>query len=66
LRNETITTESWTKVGGTAQGYDQATQGPTTGLFLVQLEGALVSGWQSELRSLGVELLKYVPDDAFI
>jgi hypothetical protein len=30
------------------------------------LNSALEPGWRAELRSAGVELLKYVPDDAFI
>jgi subtilisin family serine protease len=64
LRNETIITESRTNFAGLAQGL--ASQAPASGLFLIQLDGALTPAWQAELRSLGVELLKYVPDDAFI
>jgi len=43
-----------------------AAQVPASGLFLVQFDGAVEAGWKTELHSLGVELLKYVPDDAFI
>ena len=64
LRNETITTPPRTEVAALAAGL--APQSPATGLFLVQLEGAVEPGWKAELRSMGVDLLKYVPDDAFI
>src|ERR1035438_8564879 len=64
LRNETITTPPRTNVAGMAA--DLAPQSPATGLFLVQLEGTVQPGWKAELRSMGVELLKYVPDEAFI
>jgi len=66
LRNETITTESRTNVAGLAQTQALAAQAPAAGLFLIQLDGTPTPAWQAELRSLGVELLKYVPDDAFI
>jgi hypothetical protein len=39
---------------------------PVSGLFLVQFEGALQPADRSQLQALGVDLLKYVPDDAFI
>jgi len=64
LRNETITTPPRTEGAAQAAGY--AAQAPAAGLFLVQFDGTMQPGWQAELRSLGVELLKYVPDDAFI
>ena len=43
-----------------------AAQPPATGLFLVQFEGALGPGERETLRSAGVDLLKYVPDDTYI
>ena len=64
LRTETISTPPRAKVAGMAVGL--ATQAPASGLFLVQFDGAVEAGWKAELHSLGVELLKYVPDDAFI
>jgi subtilisin family serine protease len=63
LRNETITTLPATNSTRVSQVADQA---PAAGLFLVQLEGHLQPVWQAELRSNNVEMLKYVPDDAFI
>ncbi len=39
---------------------------PVTGLFLLQFNGALPSAARGELRNRGVELLQYVPDDAFV
>jgi hypothetical protein len=37
-----------------------------SGLFLIQFEDRAQPGWRETLRPLGVELLRYVPDDAFI
>lgn len=64
LRNETISTPPRTDVAGIASGL--AVQTAAAGLFLVQFDGAVEPAWRAELRSRGVELLKYVPDDAFI
>ena len=47
-----------------AQGLSAQT--PAWGLFLVQFESPLEPVKRAELRALGVELLKYVPEDAFI
>ena len=33
---------------------------------MIQLEGQLEPAWKKELSSLGVELIKYVPDDSYI
>ena len=66
LRSETITTTSPAKASKMAQAEDLAAQKPATGLFLVQFNSAVERDWQDRLNSLGVELLKYVPDDAFI
>jgi len=64
LRNEIIPTEA--SAQGTAKAASALPQSPVSGLVLVQVAGAMTPSWQAELRSLGVELLKYVPDDAFI
>jgi subtilisin family serine protease len=37
-----------------------------SGLFLIQFTGSLQPAWPEQLRGLGVELLRYVPDDAFV
>ena len=65
LRNEVIIPTD-VSAPGAALAKSTVQQPPVSGLMLVQLDGALTPGWQKELRSLGVELLKYVPDDAFI
>jgi serine protease AprX len=65
LRNEIILpTEA--SAPGVVQPKSTLRQPPVSGLVLVQVAGAMTPGWQAELRSLGVEMLKYVPDDAFI
>ena len=68
LRNEIITTSPAGKTAVTAQFQAQglSAQIPASGLFLVQFENPLSSADRVELRAQGVELLKYVPDDAFV
>ncbi len=39
---------------------------PASGLFLVQFRGSLKPEWRNQLHSLGVELLRYVPEDSFV
>ena len=41
-------------------------QAPVSGLYLIQLENHLTPSERIQLQTLGVILLKYVPDDAFI
>lgn len=64
LRNELILNERGANTSGVARGL--ATQAAVGGLFLVQFDGPLAPAQREELRASGVELLKYVPDDAFI
>ena len=68
MRNETITTTPAAKMAPAArfQAQGLSAQTPASGLFLVQFENPLPSSERSELRALGVELLKYVPEDAFV
>lgn len=66
LRNETITTPPASKTFPKAQAGDPAARKPASGLFLIQFEGALEASQRAQLNALGVELLNYVPDDAFI
>ena len=68
LRNETITTTPAAKTVAAAQLQAQglSTKTPASGLFLVQFENPLSPADRAELQTLGVELLKYVPDDAFV
>jgi subtilisin family serine protease len=64
LRNEEI------DPGSTAQRQIMAAHiqaaAPLSGLFLVQFTGPVDATRRAELRTAGVELLKYVPDDAFV
>jgi subtilisin family serine protease len=66
LRAETILPESPTNLLAKAAAQSAAAQARASGLFLIQLEGTATPAQQAELHSLGVELLKYVPEDAFI
>lgn len=67
LRNETITPDlAPDQTVQTAQATTTAPESPVTGLFLIQFTGALPPAARKQLRTLGVELLQYVPDDAFV
>ena len=66
LRNETIITDFQTNVAGVAKSQGLAAEARANGLFLVQLEDLVTPGWRGQLRALGIEVLKYVPDDAFV
>lgn len=43
-----------------------AEQPPASGLWLIQFRDAPRAEWREQLRALGVELLRYVPEDAFV
>ena len=43
-----------------------APSSPASGLFVIQFRESLKPGWRAQLHSLGVDLLRYVPDDAFV
>ena len=64
LRNETIDTGA--PVSRTAMAANARNHTPASGLFLVQFNGPLDSGQRAELQRAGVELIRYVPEDAFI
>jgi len=68
LRTQIITVTPTSKPALTAQFQSQglSLQTPASGLFLVQFTHPPGPTERAELRTLGVELLKYVPDDAFI
>ena len=38
----------------------------TSGLFILQFREPLRPGWREQLTALGVDLLRYVPEDAFV
>ncbi|MDH7503197.1 MAG: S8 family serine peptidase, partial [Verrucomicrobiota bacterium] len=62
LRNETIDTEA---PSGKATALMSSTA-PVSGLYLVQLSEPLRPEWKAQLRNLNVELLRFVPEDAYI
>ena len=62
LRNETISPPPT----AAAALQLQAVEPPVTGLFLVQFNERLQPAWREQLRRMGVELVRYVPDDAFV
>ena len=64
LRNERITTTP--APTSTPAAAKSANAANITGLFLIQFEGAPTAEQRQQLADLGVELLSYVPDDAFI
>lgn len=64
LRNETILTSPRTNAAGEMRSLVAPTR--ASGLFLVQFKGALEPEQQAKLKALGADLLKYVPEDAFI
>ncbi len=77
LRNEFIVTPPSAQHGtggGGGGGTSVAPAGNTlpaqprrlTGLYLIQFESRLQPAWRDALRTLGVELVHYVPDDAFV
>jgi len=43
-----------------------AADSPSSGLFLIQLAETPPPTWREALRALGVEVLRYVPDDSFV
>lgn len=64
LRTETITTSP--RAITPAGPAKLAIQAPASGLFLIQLESAPDSSTRAQLRAAGVDLLKYVPENAFV
>src|ERR1044071_9443586 len=62
VRNQAISTSPKPAVGL----QPQVVESPASGLFLVQFNDRLQPGWREELRRMRVELVRYVPDDAFI
>jgi hypothetical protein len=63
LRSENITTAPPVRAGAVQPQADTA---PVSGLFLVQFEDRLEAAWRDQLRASRVELLRYVPEDAFV
>jgi len=67
LRNAIIETDSVTNpVPVALAAIPSQTQAAVSGLYLVQFNGALEPARRAEMQRAGIELLQYVPDDAFI
>src|SRR6266699_4133946 len=62
LRNQAISTPPKPAAGL----QPQAVESTASGLFLVQFNDRLQPAWSEQLRQMRVELIRYVPDDAFI
>ncbi|MGH9880621.1 MAG: hypothetical protein ACRD6N_04230, partial [Pyrinomonadaceae bacterium] len=64
LRNQTI--EPSREVAAQSADGGGASSLPQQGLFLIQLSGPADAESRGQLTSLGIELLHYVPEDAFV
>jgi len=64
LRNEVISTLP--PGGALLSAQPSVAEAPQSGLFLIQFKDRPQAAWREELRQAGVELLRYVPDDAFV
>ncbi|HEX9048392.1 MAG TPA: S8 family serine peptidase, partial [Verrucomicrobiae bacterium] len=64
LRNELIDPSS--DAGRAAMTAMTHTKAPVSGLFLVQFTGSLEPATRAELLGTGVDLIRYIPDNAFI
>ena len=62
LRNQAISTPP----KSAARLQPQAVESPASGLFLIQFNDRLQPAWREQLRQMRVELVRYVPDDAFV
>jgi subtilisin family serine protease len=68
LRNEIISPETPAALATPARlgAQNPGDDAETSGLFLIQFTSAPKPAWREQLRAQGVELLSYVPDDAFV
>ncbi len=66
LRQGFITTTPAMKAAAKARATKKTLSAQASGLYLVQFEHRPTSHERGQLRALGVDLLTYVPDDAFI
>jgi serine protease AprX len=62
LRNETILTTPPDRTALKRQSVEQEAEG----LYLIQLEENPPANWRHELEGLGLQVLQYIPDDAFL
>ncbi|MEI6355547.1 MAG: hypothetical protein WCP53_00415, partial [Verrucomicrobiota bacterium] len=66
LRNGVINTPAPAAIHAAKAVAPDLSVPPVTGLFLLQFTNHLQAAWRDELRERGVELLSFVPDDAFV
>ena len=66
LRNGVINTPAPAAIHAAKAVAPDLSAPPVTGLFLLQFTNHLQAAWRDELRERGVELLSFVPDDAFV
>jgi hypothetical protein len=66
LRTETIAPPEPPSAPQRAAAARQSVEAPVTGLYLIQMAGPLATAGREPLGALGVQLLHYVPDDAFV
>ena len=67
MRNGTINPESQTEKLRQARSHKADKDGRrTSGLFLIQFDGLPTSPQQEQLRQMGVDLLRYVPENAYV
>ncbi|MSU35717.1 MAG: hypothetical protein EXS36_11535 [Pedosphaera sp.] len=64
LRNETITTPPADHARARLQS--AVPEAAVSGLFLLQFTDRMQPEWRDALRTRGVDLLRFVPDDAFV
>ena len=63
LVNELITTQTPVAAAGPQV---QLAEAPAQGLYLIQFRDRYDTAWGDQLKNLKVELIRYIPDDAFI
>ncbi len=66
LRNGVITTPAPSASRASKAVAPDLSAPPVTGLYLLQFTNHVQAAWRDELREKGVELLSFVPDDAFV
>jgi hypothetical protein len=66
LRNRQIDTANIPAAAGPQQGLARPVGERLAGLRWIQFTGPVEPRWRTELAALGVELLHYVPEDAFL
>lgn len=63
LRHQIVSPEGASAASASAKA---APSQPVSGLFLIQFHDALQPEWRAEVEALGVDLLRYVPENAFV